>query len=260
MAYAMAAGSWWCYPEGMNKHTKPAINDLLHRVETSYPVGERKWHKRALAGCAGMLLGLAMAPAMAQSNTPPTQNMTAHSTKAPFVELGALESKAHEGKTHFLLRVAHTMDYYTSTTGREACGVVMVNDDNTKWRVRLLANDVHMGCVHLRFDEPGFYNGGQTIHSHFVQGKLDPSDIAGVQAQEFVHGPGYLVLGGVLVEFQHQSLPIHILGTIDRLAGVDVPVMGGYRGVPQIEAQLQDQMLEQMAQDSGKTQQRRMGR
>ena len=88
------------------------------------------------------------------------------SLRTPFVELGALDSLPHEDLDTFLTRVAQAMDTFTRRTHHEVCGVIMVNDNQDKWRVRMTTNRSHISCVMVVFDEPGFKRLGPDIHSH----------------------------------------------------------------------------------------------
>lgn len=107
---------------------------------------------------------------------------------APFVELGALDSAPKEIFDDFMVRVAQTMDLFTSKTGHEACGVVMTSTapGANAWRVRLTTNRSHIGCVMVMFDEPGFRRVGTDIHSH-------PRIVGGVAAnsQDLTRRPDF---------------------------------------------------------------------
>lgn len=86
--------------------------------------------------------------------------------KAPFLELGAMDSAPDESFDDYMVRVAQAMDAFTRQTNHEVCGVILVNEQGDAWRVRLTTNRSHISCVMVTFDEPGYKRLGPDIHSH----------------------------------------------------------------------------------------------
>ena len=180
--------------------------------------------------------------AIAITEAPVEQKMTVALTpqqaelRAPFVELGAMDSTEGETRDGFMVRVAQTMDMFTRTTQHEVCGVIMVNSDETAWRVRLTTNRSHIACVMVVFDESGYVRMGQDIHSH-------PRIVGGAQANaqdiirrrdfscgetihifdeafsrvDFDRGPGYLVSRGRLLYQHGKNWPIQQVATFDAI-------------------------------------------
>ncbi len=115
-------------------------------------------------------------------------------TRSTFVELGALDSNTDESFNDFLIRVSQSMDAFTSKTGHEVCGVILMSDTAQAWRVRLTTNRSHLGCVMVSFDEPGFHRMGEDIHSH-------PRMVGGItiNAQDVIRRPDFKCGGRAFV-------------------------------------------------------------
>lgn len=171
-----------------------------------YPVGPRRWSRRwlfsltALAGASLVTMGVLKHPELENEDVaadavatadvvtpnpvplPPAASSTASSSnqplmsnalelgdaqqKAPFLELGAMDSAPGESFDDYIVRVAQAMDAFTKQTNHEVCGVILVNEQGDAWRVRLTTNRSHISCVMVTFDEPGYKRLGPDIHSH----------------------------------------------------------------------------------------------
>ena len=121
-------------------------------------------------GQAALPLGQPAHPVIAKASALPLMSaamgLLEAQTKAPFLELGALDSTEGETLDDFLVRVAQAMDVFTRQTNHEVCGVILVNEAQDAWRVRLTTNRSHISCVMVSFDEPGYKRLGPDIHSH----------------------------------------------------------------------------------------------
>ena len=156
--------------------------------------------------------------------------------RAPFVELGAMDSLPDESVDEFLVRVAQAMDTFTQRTHHEACGVIMAHQLDPVWRVRLTTNRSHVSCTMVLFDEPGFVRWGPDIHSHprvpggFQVNSQDvlrnPSFRCGQTAivfderfseRDLDRGPGYLVSRGRLLFQKGRAYPFRQLAEFESL-------------------------------------------
>lgn len=172
------------------------------------------------------------------SQSLPINTLTAEEAQlqAPFVELGVLDSFTNESKDDFLMRVARSLDDFTTKTKHEACGAIMSTPDQSKWRVRLITNRSHVGCVRAIFSEPGFLATNETIHSHpqhsswqsIFANKAD-NRLRGFSCQQKIvlddktfspgdltNGPGYLVARGRLL-YQSNG-EVKVIGSVDKKA------------------------------------------
>ncbi len=135
-----------------------------------------------------------------QLGPPPSLFMTPlqANLKAPFVELGAMDSTPGETQADFLIRVAQAMDLFSRKTAFEACGVLLASAQKNAWRVRLTTNRSHIACVMVSFDEKGFVPTGLDIHSH-------PRVVGGthVNAQDVLRNPAF-TCGQHIVVFDEQ--------------------------------------------------------
>ena len=146
---------------------------------------------------------------------------------APFVELGAIDSLPEESFDRFMVRVAKSLDWFTRETQYEGCGLIMVNEQENAWRVRLTTNRSHIGCVMIDFQEVGFKRLGPDIHSHPHLPEGAVANHADIQRRrdfecgshlkvfderfsetDFAHGPGYLVSRGRLLYQRGKQWPI----------------------------------------------------
>lgn len=184
-----------------------------------------------------MGLVLAALPGVSQARS--ADNM------APFVELGAVDSQPGETKDAFVLRVGQAMAQEAEGR-REVCGMIMVNLRGDAWRVRLVSNAEHMGCVALRFRETKFVASGETIHTHQVRGRMSLDQAQRLPEEEFAHGPGYVVAGGAVFSLQHELAPVQRLGYYNLKAPGANLVGGGYIGRPQISEQTQETLKAQL--------------
>lgn len=171
-------------------------------------------------------------------NTLPINTLTAVEAQriAPFVELGVLDSLPEESKDQFMLRVARSLDDFTERTRHEACSAIMSNPEQTQWRVRLITNRSHVGCIRAVFSEPGFLATNETIHSHPQDSSFQTmfanradARLRGFSCKErlivddksfspgdLTNGPGYLVARGRLL-YQSEG-NIKLIGSIDKQA------------------------------------------
>ena len=112
----------------------------------------------------------------------------------------------------------------------------MSTPDQTKWRVRLITNRSHVGCVRAIFSEPGFLATNETIHSHpehsswkSIFANQADNRLRGFSCQQklilddktfspgdLANGPGYLVARGRLL-YQSDGI-VKLIGSIDKQA------------------------------------------
>lgn len=92
-------------------------------------------------------------------------------SKIAFKDLGVFESNG-ESKTAFVKKVAGFLANYTQSTGFEACGMLQQHSTTQRFKVRLITNHSQVVCAQIVFNEPGFVNLGQSIHSHPQLGPL----------------------------------------------------------------------------------------
>lgn len=169
---------------------------------------------------------------------------------APFVELGALDSKPGETKDVFMMRVARILDAFTTATRHEACGAIMKSANNEAWRVRLITNRSQMACMRIMFDEKGFEPTTETIHSHpkpkrfegVISVRISRADmrlgvgLCGRHAKlddetfsprDLTNGSGYLVARGRLLYHDHDIHTQKVIGVIDPTVPMDALTVGG---------------------------------
>ena len=237
-------------------------DDTLTRLKAAtavVPVGRRDWGRRLVSRIlASVALALAVwvspIPAHAVEDVDKVsatlQRMRAISpeeaaARAPFVELGAMDSKSGETKVDFLLRVGRMLDAFTGRTRQEACGAIMKSPTEESWRVRLITNRSQMACVRIIFPENGFIPTTETIHSHPIGAKGDSLRVrtnamdmrlrggwsCGSRVDLFdedfsrtdvENGAGYLVARGKLLYLPAGEEKGQLVGMIDRTAPMDI--------------------------------------
>jgi hypothetical protein len=236
--------------------------DTLDRIKAAtavVPIGRRAWNKRLISGLlasVALAVSLWAGPVSAHEAhevdkvSATLQRMRAISpeqaaTRAPFVELGALDSRPGESKVDFLLRVGRILDAFTGRTRHEACGAIMKAPNAEAWRVRLITNRSQLACVRIIFPEQGFEPTRETIHSHPIGGKwseglritTNAMDLRlrgrwpcgtriGVLDKDFSpgdiqNGAGYLIARGKLLYLAEGEERGRILGEVDRAAPLD---------------------------------------
>lgn len=223
----------------------------------SYPVGRRGWQSRALASLFGIAACVMLNPAKAGTHPGgPTITPEQARIAAPYVELGSLDSRPGEDLDAFVLKAGGVIHDFTRATGHEACGVLMVADDDLEgtrgpWRVRLITNRSHIACVMIEYADQGYRRLGPGIHSHpyLPEGfKVNPQDErwrkpickpeeeqcqamlesaprcgdgwrifdGEFSARDFEHGPGYLVARGRVLYQHGAEHPIRLVGNVDQ--------------------------------------------
>lgn len=239
----------------MTSHT-----DVLSRIRSAHTaalVGKRKWKDRlasriVASGLLAVALVAGSAPVLAHDPSEETSIYEEFNSvspeeaaiRAPFVELGALDSHVGEDKEVFMLRVARVLDAFTVRTGHEACGAVMETQSKDAWRVRLITNRSQIACVRVIFEEDGFGPTEETIHSHPLGSKHNGGRLVHVNAvdskligftcgrrlsifdQDFSahdvkNGSGYLVARGRLLHLKEGDANSRLVGAIDRDAPLD---------------------------------------
>jgi hypothetical protein len=205
------------------------VKSPLGNIRTVFPVGTRPWKSRALAGvifgCALLMGGAAAASTTDADNAVASSSHVAAHKKwlAPektgvanaFVQLGVIDSAEGEKKNDYMMRVAGVLHAFTAQTNYEACGGIMKKEDGIGWRVRLITNRSHLGCVSMVFDEPGYQVTYETIHSHprndtIIQANARDEMLRGIHCGRkvavdgFDFSPGDLENGsGYLVTHKH---------------------------------------------------------
>lgn len=213
-------------PSSLSPALRPQIALVGADVEVSRTLElSEKLHARP----AHSLLGDALTPHQA-------------SLYAPFVELGAMDSAPDEEMEAFLIRVAQTLDLFTRQTHHEACGVIMTNETQSAWRVRITTNRSHLSCVMVAFEEPGYVRMGGDIHSHpyipdgtraNAQDVLRRRDFTcGENIRifdqhfsqiDFDHGPGYLVSRGRLLHQHGEQWPVRLVAEFEEIDDTQSP-------------------------------------
>lgn len=228
----------------MTKPSAPALQ-ALHTKTVCVPVGSRPWKARAVAAVLGATLLMA-GSGLAQARQA--------ERAAPFVELGSLDSRAGEAKDAFIVRVGQAMAQASAgRRGQEVCGMIMTTPQNDAWRVRLVANGMHMGCAALRFDEPGYLPSGETIHTHQTRGPITAEQVQSIAEGngEYDHGPGYVVAGGGVFSLQHPLVPVDQIGRYDRAQPAPALTLGQYRGKAKIRQDVQDDLKSRLGSRRG---------
>lgn len=161
-----------------------------------------------------------------------------------YVDLGAMQSDLSEGMDDFLIRVAQTMDWFTRSSGFEACGVIMKSNTQDVWQVRLTTNRSRISCEMVEFPESGFTRISPDIHSHpyFEEDVFaNAQDIrynsnfkCGDQMfiyddrfskRDFSRGDGYLVTRGQLLYQHGERWPIRQVAVFNPLE--EAPELSG---------------------------------
>lgn len=258
----------------------------LNSVHSAVCVGSRPWAKRLVASFGTLAVAFAlstpaasaspvyqaaMVPAafhvLAATQSPRAEDAMGLSSEtlleefkartpedamkiAPFVELGALDSKPGEAKDAFMMRVARILDAFTTATRHEACGAVMKSATGEAWRVRLITNRSQMACMRIMFDENGFEPTTETIHSHprpkrfegvisvrisradmrlgvGVCGRHAKLDDESFSPRDLTNGSGYLVARGKLLYHDHDNGEQKVIGVIDPSVAMDALSVGG---------------------------------
>jgi hypothetical protein len=147
----------------------------------------------------------------------------------PLTKLTTLQSQEGETLDAFALRAGVWFRNFTTSSGYEACGPVLVaKEDEGRWAIPVFSNLSQIGCVMPETAVEGFVATGQTIHSHPVVPMVTPNAqdklfISGQSTRfnaerrqrrtvdprvfsktDFESGPGYLVTDGKVL---HQNGP-----------------------------------------------------
>jgi len=155
----------------------------------------------------------------------------------PLSKIVTLYSKDGETLDDFALRMGIWFRNFTTTSGYEACGPVLVNGTGNGWAVPVVTNLSQQGCVMGDHSVEGFANTGVTIHSHPVERLVAPNaqdrtfmrgqsarfeakrlsrlktDPGVFSSTDFASGPGYLVANGQVM-FQAGRKAVRVVGTL----------------------------------------------
>lgn len=190
-------------------------------------VGPRAPHERRMLTprlCAAAMALACMWPSLGAAHTAPylpVMGGSVHAASAPLAApsraIGTWTSKEGESRDDFVLRVAVPLHAYTDKTGFETCGVLMKENQGTRWRLRVTTNQSQLGCLLVSFDDPAFSPTEESLHTHPADGNITPNvhDVAlfprsGFRAGherytvnggdfsplDYAGGPGYVVTPG----------------------------------------------------------------